>query len=188
MQGTQQLRISLRATRAISALNHPNTLTIHEISETDGRCFIATEFIEGQTLRGRLQSGLDIGEALDIAVQIASALARQNAVGGRIGEVLLEQGVVDERTVTEAVAEQSGLKVVDLRRYTPEPDAVEKLTADIARSLRVLPLRVTESGPRVYETDGTTGGTSTGSDPKRRSAPCWSVMPTPEVAMNGIMT
>ncbi len=79
-QDHERLRRFEQEARAISALNHPNTLTIYEISETDNRCFIATEFIEGQTLRGRLQSGLDIDEALDIAVQIASALVAAHRV------------------------------------------------------------------------------------------------------------
>src|SRR6059058_3203885 len=39
--------------RAASALNHPNILTIHEVDETDSIYFIATEFIEGETLRQR---------------------------------------------------------------------------------------------------------------------------------------
>src|SRR6266705_1203749 len=66
--------------RAASALNHPNILTIHEISEAEGRRYIATEFIEGKTLRERLQSGIDIDDALDIAIQVASALVAAHRV------------------------------------------------------------------------------------------------------------
>ena len=66
--------------RAISALNHPNTLTIHEINETGGRRFIATEYVEGQTLRERLSSGFEILEALDIAIQVTSALVATHRV------------------------------------------------------------------------------------------------------------
>ena len=80
MQDQERLRRFEQEARAISALNHPNTLTIHEISETDGQRFIATEFIAGQTLRERLRSGVDIDEALDIAVQVASALAAAHRV------------------------------------------------------------------------------------------------------------
>lgn len=66
--------------RAVSALNHPNILTIHEISETDGRRFITTEFIDGQTLRERLRSSVDIDDALEIAIQVAAALVAAHRV------------------------------------------------------------------------------------------------------------
>lgn len=66
--------------RTVSALNHPNILTIHEIGEEDGQRFIATEFIEGQTLRDLLRSNLDINDALDIAIQVASALVAAHRV------------------------------------------------------------------------------------------------------------
>ena len=68
--------------RAASALNHPNILTIHEIGEADGSRFIATEYIEGQTLRHRMETGrLTAVEALHISEQIASALAEAHAAG-----------------------------------------------------------------------------------------------------------
>ncbi len=76
----QRLRRFEHEARAISALNHPNILTIHEIGEVDDRRFIATEYIEGQTLRERLRSGLDIDEAIDIAIQVASALVAAHRV------------------------------------------------------------------------------------------------------------
>jgi eukaryotic-like serine/threonine-protein kinase len=66
--------------RAVSALNHPNILTIHEIGEENGCRFIATEFIEGQTLRERLNSPFEVEAALEIAVQVASALVAAHRV------------------------------------------------------------------------------------------------------------
>jgi serine/threonine protein kinase len=69
--------------QAASALNHPNILTIHEIGEVDNVHFIATEFIDGVTLRQQLQSNrLTVREALDVAMQIASALATAHTLQG----------------------------------------------------------------------------------------------------------
>ena len=67
---------------AASALNHPNILTIHDVGQTNSAHFIATEFIEGETLRERLKrSDIPLTEALDIAIQIASALSAAQAAG-----------------------------------------------------------------------------------------------------------
>ncbi len=77
-----RLRRFRQEARTASALNHPNIVTIHEIGEQAGRRFIATELIEGQTLRRRLASGpLDTGEALDIILQAASAVAAAHEAG-----------------------------------------------------------------------------------------------------------
>jgi len=68
--------------RAASGLNHPNILTIHELSDVNGEQFIATEFVEGETLRERLNSApLNLAETLDVAVQIAGALAAAHKAG-----------------------------------------------------------------------------------------------------------
>jgi serine/threonine protein kinase/Flp pilus assembly protein TadD len=67
---------------AASMLNHPNILTIYEIGEIDGTRFIATELIEGVTLRARMKAAeIAIGEVLDIVEQIASALAAAHDAG-----------------------------------------------------------------------------------------------------------
>jgi eukaryotic-like serine/threonine-protein kinase len=76
----ERLRRFEQEARAASALNHPNILTIHEIGAADGHRFIATEFIEGQTLRERLRSHVDTDEALEVAIQIASALVAAHRV------------------------------------------------------------------------------------------------------------
>ena len=68
--------------RTASNLNHPNILTIHEIGQVDSRHFIATEFIDGETLRNRLnREQLELGTVLQIATDIASALAAAHAAG-----------------------------------------------------------------------------------------------------------
>src|SRR5438128_2956999 len=68
--------------KSASALNHPNIITIHEIDETDSINFIATEFIDGETLRERMGSApMKLGDMLDVATQIASALSAAHAAG-----------------------------------------------------------------------------------------------------------
>jgi eukaryotic-like serine/threonine-protein kinase len=72
--------------RAVSALNHPNIITIHEIGEvktTVGALyFIATEFIEGRTLREMIRDGgMKPTEAIEVAIQAASALSAAHAAG-----------------------------------------------------------------------------------------------------------
>ena len=68
--------------RAASALNHPNILTVYEIGTEGNRHFIATEFIEGVTLRATLARGrMSVHAALEVAVQVASALAAAHETG-----------------------------------------------------------------------------------------------------------
>jgi len=67
---------------AASALNHPNILTIYEVGVDSGRHFMATEFIDGTTLRQRMaEAALSISEILDISIQIASALEEAHSAG-----------------------------------------------------------------------------------------------------------
>ena len=66
----------LREARSASALNHPNIITIHAIEESDGLDFIVSEYIGGESLRGRLDRGpLDLLQVLDLGSQVCEALA-----------------------------------------------------------------------------------------------------------------
>ena len=81
-QDEERVRRFKREARAASALNHPNIITIYEIGEADGVHFIATEFIEGQTIRERLTGGtIPIGDVIDVAIGVAGALAAAHDAG-----------------------------------------------------------------------------------------------------------
>jgi len=68
--------------RTISALNHPNILTVYDVGQVGDMNFIATEYVDGETLRERLTTrGIDAAEAVDIAVQIGRALSAAHAAG-----------------------------------------------------------------------------------------------------------
>jgi serine/threonine protein kinase len=77
-----QLRRFEQEARAASSLNHPNILTVHEIGEVKGRRFIAMEYVDGEMLRTRIAGGpFNTGGVLNIAEQLASALAAAHAAG-----------------------------------------------------------------------------------------------------------
>jgi hypothetical protein len=76
----ERLARFLREARAASALNHPNILTIHEVGDHDASRFLVSEFVEGESVRQRLERGsLTLREILDIGIQTASALAAAHA-------------------------------------------------------------------------------------------------------------
>ena len=67
---------------AASTLNHPNILTVHEFGGENGTNFIATEFVEGKTLREHLRGEqLSVSETLDIVLQVAAALTAAHEAG-----------------------------------------------------------------------------------------------------------
>jgi Tol biopolymer transport system component/serine/threonine protein kinase len=77
-----RLRRFRQEARAASALNHPNILTIHEIGQDDTLHFMATEYVEGETLRQHIsRAPMTLGQALDVAVQVASALSAAHQAG-----------------------------------------------------------------------------------------------------------
>ncbi len=75
-----RLRRFEREAQAASALNHPNILTVHEFGEDAGVHFIATEFVDGETLRDKIKH-IETKEAFDIVIQVASALSAAHQAG-----------------------------------------------------------------------------------------------------------
>lgn len=77
-----RLRRFHREAQAASSLNHPHIVVVHDFGEMDGRPYIVTEFVEGDTLRRHLADGpLPAREAIDLSMQIAGALAAAHARG-----------------------------------------------------------------------------------------------------------
>src|SRR5438093_7693909 len=79
---TERLKRFQQEAHALVGLNHPNILTVYEIGEDHSTHYIASELIEGETLRQRLMRGrMELSKAVDIAIQVASALAAAHNAG-----------------------------------------------------------------------------------------------------------
>ena len=77
-----RLRRFQQEARAASALNHPNILTVYEVEQRDGLHYIATEFVDGVTLRQHMHARqMNLDKVLNIAIQVASALQAAHAAG-----------------------------------------------------------------------------------------------------------
>jgi serine/threonine protein kinase/Flp pilus assembly protein TadD len=114
---------------AASGLNHPNILTIYELGDEGGRHFIATEYIEGQTLRKRLQTTpMEIVEVLDVAIQVAGALEEAHAAA------IIHRDIKPENVM---IRRNGHVKVLDFGlaklMERPEPDMAD--TEAVTRAL-----------------------------------------------------
>src|SRR5437899_3221209 len=78
----ERLKRFQQEAHAVVGLNHPNILTVYEIGEDHSTHYIASELIEGETLRQRLMRGrMQLSEVVEIAIQVASALAAAHETG-----------------------------------------------------------------------------------------------------------
>jgi serine/threonine protein kinase len=111
-----RLRRFILEAEAASSLNHPNILTIHEIGHLHDVHFIATEFVDGQTLRERLSDGqLGLAETLEIAIGVTNALVASHAAG------IVHRDIKPENIM---IRRDGYVKVLDfgLAKLTERPD------------------------------------------------------------------
>ncbi len=115
---------------AASALNHPNILTIYEFGAQDDTHFIATEYIEGETLREKLNRGaLSLKEAVDIAEQIAFALAAAHSAGIVHRNIKPENIMLREDRLVKVL--DFGLaKLTEKQKANPEAEAETRAGAN----------------------------------------------------------
>ena len=114
---------------AASALNHPNILTIYEMGDEGGRHFIATEFIDGITLRKRLSGApMDLSEVLNVAIQVAGALEEAHAAR------IIHRDIKPENIM---IRRNGHVKVLDfgLAKLIERPDANATDTEAVTRAL-----------------------------------------------------
>jgi len=164
--------------KAASALNHPNIIHVYDIDQAEGTDFIAMEYAEGRTLAQLIpRRGMQLGEALKYAIQIADALARAHAAGIvhrdlKPSNIMVdEHGLVkvldfglaklaetapsggDETTRTVEAATEKGTIVGTTAYMSPEQAAGRKVDArsDIFSFGSVLYEMVT--GRRAFEAD-----------------------------------
>jgi Type II secretion system (T2SS), protein E, N-terminal domain len=88
---------------------------------------------------------------------VQRALAQAQASGRRLGEVLVDEGLLDDRTLAQLVAEQEELDFVDLGKYDLDPDAVRLLPARLARECQAVPFAFNETAVKVAVADPVDG-------------------------------
>lgn len=146
-QDQQHVARFLQEAQMLLALNHPNIVTIYDIGEAGGSYYIASELIEGQSLRERLGSeGLDVVAVLDIVIQVATALAAAH-----------EKGIVhrDIKPDNVMIRPDGYVKVLDF--------GVAKLTTDSGGAINTnAPTR-----PRVETAEGLVIGTASYMSPEQ---------------------
>ncbi len=137
----------LQEAHTVLALNHPNIVTVYDIGEADGTYYIASELIEGETLRRSLETGeLELGAVLEISIQVATALAAAH-----------EKGIVHRDIKPENVMIRSDgyVKVLDF--------GIAKLTGDFQEPVSTeAPTR-----PKIETAEGIVIGTASYMSPEQ---------------------
>jgi len=121
-----------REARAASALNHPNILTIYDIDMDNGRRFIAAELVGGVTLRQKLSNrSLSLGEAVEIAIQIASALDAAHSAGIVHRDIKPENVMMRPDGLVKVL--DFGLAKLSVRPVAPPEPGIDSQSPTLAR-------------------------------------------------------
>jgi serine/threonine protein kinase len=92
----------MREAQAAAALDHPNICTVYEFDEVEEKTFISMAYVEGQSLRKRIESGpLEIDEALRIAIQVAEGLREAHKKGVIHRDIKSGNIMLDERNMAK---------------------------------------------------------------------------------------
>jgi eukaryotic-like serine/threonine-protein kinase len=132
-----------REARTISALQHPNICTLHDIGQQDGVDFLVLEFVEGETLDARLEKGpLPVEQALRYSAQIADALDKAHRLG--IVHRDLKPGNI--------MLTRSGAKLLDfgLAQLQPQSSALSSPSTDVTMATQKLTAQGTLVGTFQY--------------------------------------
>ncbi|MGI8732795.1 MAG: serine/threonine protein kinase, partial [Pyrinomonadaceae bacterium] len=115
--------------RTVSNLNHPNILTVHEFGQTDSACFIATEYVDGVTLRQHLSNRrLKLVDILDVAIQIVAALNAAHEAGVTHRDVKPENVMVRRDQI---------VKVLDFGLAKPTVTSSDKIDSEAGTKVLV---------------------------------------------------
>ncbi|MDQ3820064.1 MAG: serine/threonine protein kinase, partial [Acidobacteriota bacterium] len=127
----QRMNRFIQEAKTASALNQPNILTVFEVGETDSTHFIATEFIDGETLRQHMaHKRLSLREALDIAMQVSSALSAAHKAG------IVHRDIKPENIMVRH--DDAVVKVLDFGLAKPTERLSQQTPADSEAATRAL--------------------------------------------------
>src|SRR5262245_12802326 len=129
----ERVRRFEREASAASATNHPNILTIYEIGQVDGAHYIVTEFIDGQTLRQRMQNAkLSLNEVVDVAIQVAQALEAAHSAG-IIHRDIKPENVMVRRDGLVKVLDFGLAKLTEQHQLMPGNGGIDSQAATMAK-------------------------------------------------------
>ncbi|MFN8023526.1 MAG: ATPase, T2SS/T4P/T4SS family [Acidimicrobiales bacterium] len=99
-----------------------------------------------------------VAENLVTPEQLSASLNLQQESGRQLGQILVEQGLLDARVLTQALARQLGLPTIDLRRERPTDEALAIVPEDIARRFEIMPMRLVDEVLDVAIANGSDPG------------------------------